>query len=331
MSKGFTNLGNTCYMNAALQCLSHIPHLSLDCSDFIKCIKKRDPENNSDIIKEWLNLQQKVWKGNKDTVSTLPLLKEFIRSCNNENIVFQSFNQNDTTDFLNTFMDLLHNSIKRKVSITITGEPKNKYDRLKLESIKSWKNFFESNYSHIIEKFHSKLLSITSCPHCNYYTTNHEPIMTIDLPLKETHTSIYDCLDEFIKEETLDTNNTWKCDRCNRKVQPHKKLNFWELSPVLIISIKQFRLNKKMNKHIQFPEELDMKNYCINNNKTDLSYTLYGLCIHKGDLNGGHYYAACRDDKDNLWRIHNDTNVNTINIRNVLNETPYCLFYIRDN
>ena len=77
--------------------------------ELIKCIKKRDPENNSDIIKEWLNLQQKVWKGNKDTVSTLPLLKEFIRSCNNENIVFQSFNQNDTTDFLNTFMDLLHN------------------------------------------------------------------------------------------------------------------------------------------------------------------------------------------------------------------------------
>ena len=32
-------------------------------------------------------------------------------------------------------------------------------------------------------------------------------------------------------DKTLDSDNTWKCDKCNQYVQPGKKLNFWELSP----------------------------------------------------------------------------------------------------
>ena len=31
--------------------------------------------------------------------------------------------------------------------------PKNDYDNTKIESIKAWKNFFESNYSYIINNF----------------------------------------------------------------------------------------------------------------------------------------------------------------------------------
>ena len=60
-----------------------------------------------------------------------------------------------------------------------------------------------------------------------------------------------------------------------------KKVKFWNLSDVLIFSIKTFRLNKKIEKHIDFPEELDMSDYCINN-KGNLKYKLSGICIHGG-------------------------------------------------
>lgn len=333
MSKGFTNLGNTCYMNAALQCLTHIPELSLDCEDFTKCIKKRDNNNDSTLIREWLNFQHRIWKEDdeQNVVSTERILKAFIIKCQHENILFESFNQNDTTDFLNTFMDLLHGSVKRKVNITITGEPKNNYDQLKLKSINTWKNFFEDSYSHIIINFYSQLLSVTTCPKCDYATTNHEPIMAPTLTLKEDYKTLYDCLDEFIEDEVLDTENTWKCDKCKECVQPQKKINFWNLAPILILSIKQFRLNKKINKHIEFPEELNMEKYCVNIKKNKLNYKLSGVCIHSGGLNGGHYYAMCKDYNDDVWRVHNDSHVSETTIENVLKQTPYCFFYTRNN
>ena len=329
MTKGLTNLGNTCYMNSALQCLSHLEHLHPNNSDLIIDINKRIKKNNDDLLHEWLKFQNQMWnKSGSGVINTQPLLVEFMKQCQKNNYFFESFVQNDAQEFINIFIDLLHNSIKRKVKIEISGTPKTNYDLMKIDSIKSWSKFFESNYSYIIKNFYSKLVSITSCPKCNYLTTNHEPICTITLTLKNEYKSIYCCLDEYVKEFTLDSDNKWKCDKCKQNVLSEKKVNFWELSPVLILCVKQFRKGVKIDKHIEFPEKLNMKNYCISK-KNSLNYKLMGISIHSGSLNGGHYYAMVRNG--NEWYNCNDSSIRKTTIDNVLSQTPYCFFYSRIN
>ena len=90
----------------------------------------------------------------------------------------------------------------------------------------------------------------------------------------------------------------------------------------------------KIDKFVEFPLTLDLKPYCSNNyenNATDsVEYSLVADIIHHGQSSRGGHYNANVKAPDYSWLHKDDMNTTPIEVANVLKDSAYVLFYVRN-
>lgn len=300
-NKGINNYGATCYLNSVVQCLSHLLFFHPLNNKLREVYDKS--KDKSELMKNWLKVNNEIWDNKINNVLDI---KYFIKSFQNlittSNYNFYSFNQNDVEEFLTILFDHLHETIKEKCKL----KGLNKSD-------KEWHNHFKDDNSLIIENFYSQLKLTTTCKHCNYFTDRYEPFMIYSLYIKNLN-SVKECLDNKFKNESI---NDWKCDKCKQVGAINKEILI-KIPKFIIIQLKRFDKNNKINTFIKYDDILYIKN---------TNYKLIGLTIHEGGLHSGHYYAICYNLIDKRWRLYNDSMVRKLNEKEVFNKKAYCLFY----
>jgi ubiquitin C-terminal hydrolase len=331
---GLANLGNTCFLNACIQIINH----TYEFNHFLQ--KNQYPKNNiadSVILNEWNELNQLLWKEN-GVISPNKFVHHIQQIAKyKQKDLFTGWGQNDMSEFLLFFMDCIHNSIARTISVHISGTPENTTDQLAIQCYTMLKNVYTKEYSEVMEWFYGIYVSeIISMDGNIKHSIKPEHYFILDLPVVGKNHSIfkniYECLDHFISPEILEGENAWYNETTKEKERVKKQMTFWNFPNILVMTFKRFSPDgsNKITSLIEFPmDDLQLTPYISGYSASKYIYELYGVCNHIGTPYGGHYTSFVRN-YNKEWIHYNDTNVERINDMNqIVSNQAYCLFYRR--
>jgi ubiquitin C-terminal hydrolase len=293
---GFRNIGNTCYFNSLLQCL-------MSCTSIFETLDKNKdlPYYKDNIIaQDLLKLYTASKSGEDISQKCIPIWVHIMKASSQrkDKIIFRNGNQEDATEGLMIFLDIM-------------------------DHLPEIKRLFE--HRHLIEIY---------CKDCNQIVSTkkaHNMVFEVQANLATEQLEEFASLDkfygttmqlnDFLKKQNGYVDKDYECPKCKVKSNKFMTTVLTMIPEILPIVIKKYNNNvRKLDVNTPFPENLE---FTMKGNKEKLVYTLVAQCEHSGDVSGGHYYAiGLREDG---WKLLNDSYTSDANPGPTTNS--YMVFY----
>ncbi|XP_068657249.1 ubiquitin carboxyl-terminal hydrolase 25-like [Aristolochia californica] len=317
---GLQNLGNTCYLNSVLQCLTYTPPLANFClknqhSSLCESLSKAD--NRRDC--PFCILERRIVR----SLSIEAPLDAPTKIQNSLRIFAEHFRfgrQEDAHEFLRYVIDACHNTCLK----------------LFKEGLKHQRNGGVVDplcHDTVVKQiFGGALQSQVKCLSCGAESNRTDEIMDISLDLFQS-SSLREALRRFFQPEVLDGSNKYNCEKCRKLSPARKQMSVLQAPNILVIQLKRFEgIGGKIDRPIAFEEVLTLTNYMSKGSQdTRPEYNLFGSIVHSGySPESGHYYAYIKD-ASGRWYCCNDSHVSLANLEEVLSEKVYILFFCRAN
>ncbi|EJD07703.1 UCH-domain-containing protein [Fomitiporia mediterranea MF3/22] len=194
---GFSNMGNTCFMNSALQCLVHTQELV---EYFLTRVYQGElnPDNplgmQGAIAEAFGVVMDRVWLPQ----STVYAPREFKMQLQRFAPQFSGYQQHDSQELVAFLLDGLHEDLNRVLKKPYVEKPDwNGGGDKELVALakESWEGYKKRNDSVIVDLFQGQYRSTLVCPECKRVSITFDPFMYLTLPLpvqkKWTHPILY--------------------------------------------------------------------------------------------------------------------------------------------
>lgn len=181
---GLRNMGNTCYFNAALQCLLAAPALSLYFSRGLdrKELNARNPIGyGGRVAGAYGNLVRDIVTGTADVVTPLQLRAE-VGIAHPE---FAGMRQHDSQELLSWLLDALHEDLNRVIDKPAVQDPDDtNRERSDADlAAEFWANHVARNNSVVVDLFHGQIKSRLVCNDCKNVSRKFEAFSSLSVPL----------------------------------------------------------------------------------------------------------------------------------------------------
>ncbi|KAI0042737.1 cysteine proteinase [Auriscalpium vulgare] len=360
-TSGLKNLGNTCYMNATIQCLSATVPFARFFTDgrWKSAVNMVNPlGTKGNLAFAFASILHEMWHEEMPYISPYPFRKSICLHA----AQFGGSEQHDSQEFLSFLLDGLHedlNRILQKPNNEVSTAREEELEKLpqQIASEQEWKIYRMRNDSLIVDFFQGQFRNRLECMTCHATSTTYNTFMYLSLPIpasKHSKLTLQHCLDAFVKEEVMEKTDAWNCPKCKALRKATKQLSLSRLPPVLLIHLKRFSFKgpftDKIEKLIDFPlKGLDLTSYLppplpagVDRGHLGMQtlgaddprlqippykYDLYGVTNHFGSLSSGHYTAFISSRGG--WLYCDDSRVTPSSAKEVVGKPAYVLYYKR--
>ncbi|XP_025927144.1 ubiquitin carboxyl-terminal hydrolase 32 isoform X1 [Apteryx rowi] len=179
---GLSNLGNTCFMNSSIQCVSNTQPLTryFISGRHLYELNRTNPIGmKGHMAKCYGDLVQELWSGTQKNVAPLKLRWTIAKYAPR----FNGFQQQDSQELLAFLLDGLHEDLNR-VHDKPYVELKDSDGRPDWEvAAEAWENHLRRNRSIVVDLFHGQLKSQVKCKTCGHISVRFDPFNFLSLPL----------------------------------------------------------------------------------------------------------------------------------------------------
>lgn len=190
---GLQNLGNTCFMNSSIQCLSNTFPLT---QYFLKENYKADINSDNvlgtggKLAVQFARLLNELW--NEESPVVTPW--SFKKIVGSFQPMFSGFGQHDSAELLSFVLDGLHedlNRVKKKPYFEMPDLLPGINEDKKAEL--AWKYHLLRNQSVVVDMMQGQYKSTLQCPKCKNISVTYDPYMLLSLPIpqNEIYSNMY--------------------------------------------------------------------------------------------------------------------------------------------
>jgi ubiquitin C-terminal hydrolase len=343
---GLANLGNTCYLNAALQALRHIPDLTVFFHKHSDPWIHEKPSNEATLCKAYKELIIGLWSGSGPRSVMRPAgflhyFRESLKACPTyEHMIAPR--PHDSHEALVFLLDQLHEGMTKPLTVNVTAEEGSPV----YKALMAWKEQVAPKYSPIVDYFFGLMEVSVTCMGCKKASCRYEPfnMLKVGFPNPKMAT-LEQCIDYEFKAEEIDE---YQCDTCSPdppigssvvKAKRHPgsiQRKIWRLPQNLILVLKRFNPNgSKCNANFTAESSQIFTKWFSEASPEETKTTKYNLqsiIDHHGHANGGHYVAQVKSPLTGLWNIYDDESVNMIQdgSKPFIGQPSYVLFYRKE-